>query len=76
MKDKMGVIASIHSTATQWEHKFSIEITCEKGMLILSGILSSTKSYGKEQLILINKQKKGIIKKYYTFKKIIHGKKN
>jgi len=69
MKDKNGVIASIHSTATQWEHKFSIEITCEKGMLILSGILSSTKSYGKEQLILINKLKKGIVKKYYTFKK-------
>ena len=56
MNDKNGVIASIHSTATQWEHKFSIEITCEKGMLILSGILSSTKSYGKEQLILINKK--------------------
>ena len=69
MRDKNGVIASIHSTATQWEHKFSIEITCEKGMLILSGILSSTKSYGKEQLILINKLKKGIVKKYYTFKK-------
>jgi len=69
MKDKNGVIASIHSTATQWEHKFSIEITCEKGMLILSGILSSTKSYGKEQLIQVNKLKKGIVKKYFTFKK-------
>ena len=69
MKDKKGVIASIHSTATQWEHKFSLEITCENGMIILSGILSSTKSYGKEQLILINKEKKGIIKKYFTFNK-------
>ena len=69
MQDKKGVIASIHSTATQWEHKFSMEITCEKGMLILSGILSSTKSYGKEQLILIEKKKEGILKKYYTFKK-------
>ena len=69
MRDKKGVIASIHSTATQWEHKFSIEITCEKGMLILSGILSSTKTYGKEQLILINKLSKGIKKKHYTFKR-------
>jgi predicted dehydrogenase len=68
MRDKKGVIASIHSTATQWEHKFSIEITCQKGMLILSGILSSTKSYGKEQLIVLNKIKNGIKKKYFTFK--------
>ena len=57
MRDKKGVIASIHSTATQWEHKFSIEITCQYGMLILSGILSSTKSYGKEQLIILKKLK-------------------
>ena len=35
MRDKKGVIASIHSTATQWEHKFS-KITCQYGMLILS----------------------------------------
>lgn len=69
MRDKKGVIASIHSTATQWEHKFNIEITCQKGMVILSGILSSTKSYGKEQLIILKKFKNGIKKKYFTFKK-------
>ena len=68
MRDKNGVIASIHSTATQWEHKFSIEITCQKGMLILSGILSSTKSYGREQLTILNKVKNSIKKKYFTFK--------
>ena len=69
MKDRKGVIASIHSTATQWEHKFNIEITCQKGMVILSGILSSTKSYGKEQLIVLKKFKNRIKKKYFTFKK-------
>ena len=37
-------------------------------MLILSGILSSTKSYGKEQLIILNKLRNGIKKKYFTFK--------
>ena len=37
-------------------------------MLILSGILPSTKSYGKEQLILINKLSKGI-KKTFSFKR-------
>ena len=30
MRDKKGIVASIHSTATQWQHKFNIEITLEK----------------------------------------------
>jgi len=73
MKNKEGVIASIHSTATQWQHKFIMEITFEKCLMILSGILSSSKSYGKESLIIIprkdikkNKNKK--IKKFYFYK--------
>jgi len=53
MKNKKGVIASIHSTATQWQHKFMMEIIFEKCLMILSGILSGTKSYGKESLIIV-----------------------
>ena len=49
MKNDLGIIASIHSTATQWKHKFNIEITLEKATLILSGILSGSKSYGQEK---------------------------
>lgn len=45
-----GVIAMLHSSATQWRHRFQLEITLEKGMLILSGILSGSKSYGAETL--------------------------
>ena len=40
----------MHSSATQWRHQFSLEITLEKGALILSGILSGSKSYGAETL--------------------------
>ena len=65
MKNKKGVIASIHSTATQWQHKFMMEIIFEKCLMVLSGILSGTKSYGKESLVIfprkdldINKNKK------------------
>tara|TARA_Y100000389_G_C17470722_1_gene530464 strand:- start:12308 stop:13324 length:1017 start_codon:yes stop_codon:yes gene_type:complete len=50
MRNKQGIIASIHSTATQWQHKFNLEIICSKGSVVLDGILSSTKTYGKEQL--------------------------
>ena len=44
MKNRSAMIASIHSTATQWKHKFNIEITLEKASIILSGILSGSKS--------------------------------
>jgi predicted dehydrogenase len=50
MRSKNGVISSIHSTATQWQHKFNMEITFSNGAIILEGILSGTKTYGKETL--------------------------
>ena len=67
MRNNSGVIASIHSTATQWKHKFNIEITCEKATLILSGILSGSKSYGKEKLIILNKKNDKFIKKTFRY---------
>ena len=73
MRDKKGVIASIHSTATQWQHKFRIEIATRYALLELKGILSRTKSYGKESLRIIErlpKSSKGSkIKMQYFFKK-------
>ena len=62
----------IHSSATQWKHKFVLEINLTKGSLILEGILSSSKSYGEEKLKIINHNPK---KKYNNFKtKTIHYK--
>lgn len=56
LRNETGVIGSIHSSATQWRHKFSLDITLTKGALALSGILSSTKSYGAETITLIYPQ--------------------
>jgi predicted dehydrogenase len=53
MRTQDGVVAMLHSTATQWRHRFSLEITFEKGALILSGILSGSKSYGAETLTVL-----------------------
>ena len=53
MRTAEGVVAMIHSSATQWRHRFSMEITLERGALILSGILSGSKSYGDETLTII-----------------------
>jgi predicted dehydrogenase len=69
MKNDTGIIASIHSTATQWKHKFNIEITLEKATLILSGILSGSKSYGQEKLIILHKKNGKFYKKTFTFYK-------
>ena len=55
MKSEKGIVAMLHSTGTEWRHNFNLHLTCEKGSLSLSGILSSTKSYGSEQLKLIFK---------------------
>lgn len=53
MRSQSGAVAMMHSTATQWRHRFSLEITLEKGALILSGILSGSKSYGAETLTVV-----------------------
>ncbi len=52
MRTDGGVIAMLHSSATQWRHRFSLDMAFEKGTLILSGILSGSKSYGAETLTL------------------------
>ena len=50
MRGKNGVVAMLHSSATQWRHRFNLDITLEKGSITLSGILSGSKSYGAETL--------------------------
>jgi len=52
MKDDKGRIAMVHSSATQWQHRFSLDISLTKGFLELRGILSGSKSYGSEKLII------------------------
>jgi hypothetical protein len=53
MKTEDGIIGMLNSSATQWKHRFHLDINLEKGSLILSGILSGTKSYGAETLSIL-----------------------
>jgi len=50
LRNKHNQIAMLHSSATQWAHKFLLDIYLEKGYLSISGILSSTRTYGTESL--------------------------
>ena len=45
-----GVVASLHSTMTQWRHLFALEVFLEKGYLVLNGLKTSSGSYGDEIL--------------------------
>ena len=47
---KTGVVASLHSTMTQWRHLFSLEVFLERGYLVLNGLKTSSGSYGDEKL--------------------------
>jgi len=50
MKGSNGVVVMLHSSATSWRHRFSLDITLERGAITLSGILSGSKSYGAEKM--------------------------
>jgi predicted dehydrogenase len=52
LKDRDGRIAMLNSTATQWQHKFSLDISLSKGYIELHGILSGSKSYGEEKIVI------------------------
>lgn len=52
MRTDTGVVAMIHSTATQWRHKFKLEIALTGGSIALSGILTGSKSYGQETMTI------------------------
>lgn len=52
LKDRKGRIAMLNSSATQWQHKFNLEISLTEGYIELHGILSGSKSYGEERIVI------------------------
>lgn len=52
LKDKKGRVAMLNSSATQWQHKFNLEISLTQGYIELHGILSGSKSYGEERIVI------------------------
>jgi predicted dehydrogenase len=53
MRTEFGVVGMLNSSATQWRHRFNLDINLERGSLILGGILSGSKSYGAETLTVV-----------------------
>ena len=53
MRTADGIVGMLNSSATQWRHRFHLDINLERGSIILGGILSGTKSYGAETLTVV-----------------------
>lgn len=53
MRTSTGIVGMLNSSATQWRHRFHLDINLQRGSLILGGILSGTKSYGAETLTVV-----------------------
>lgn len=50
MRTANDQVAMLHSSATQWRHRFKLDLYLERGFIELEGILSSTQTYGRESL--------------------------
>jgi predicted dehydrogenase len=48
LRNRNGLVASLHSTMTQWRHLFSLEIFLEKGYIVINGLLTASGTYGEE----------------------------
>lgn len=53
MRTDSGIVGMLNSSATQWRHRFNLDINLDGGSIILGGILSGSKSYGAETLTVV-----------------------
>jgi predicted dehydrogenase len=56
LRNSRGQVAMLHSSSTQWKHLFSLELFLVEGYIAVNGILSSTRRYGRETLIVARRQ--------------------
>jgi predicted dehydrogenase len=56
LRDTQGRVAMLHSSSTQWKHRFTLEIFMSDGYLSVNGILSSSRSYGEETISVARRQ--------------------
>lgn len=52
LRNRGGVVASLHSTMTQWRHLFSFEMFLERGYMVINGLLTASRTYGDEELVV------------------------
>lgn len=50
LRNRDGMVASLHSTMTQWRHLFSFEVFLEYGYIVINGLLTTSGTYGEEEM--------------------------
>ncbi len=56
LRDSADRIAMLHSSSTQWKHRFNLEIYLSEGYLSINGLLTSSRSYGEETITVARRQ--------------------
>ena len=56
LKNNKKQLAQLHSSSTLWRHTFRMDITLEKGYILIEGLLSKTGSYGQEKITFASRQ--------------------
>ena len=56
LRNDKNQVALLHSSATQWKHRFTLEICLADGYININGMLTSTRSYGDESLTFARRQ--------------------
>lgn len=51
LKNRSGQVAMLHSSATHWKHSFCLDVYLTEGYLQINGILTQSRSYGRETLV-------------------------
>jgi 1,5-anhydro-D-fructose reductase (1,5-anhydro-D-mannitol-forming) len=78
MRTAKGVPISFQSSMAHWKHVLRLEVATEKALLVMSGVKSSTRSYGDEVLSIYSDWRDNFVEMksekrnevdYYTLKK-------
>jgi predicted dehydrogenase len=56
LSNQKGQVALLHSSATQWKHRFTLEICLQGGYININGLLTSSRSYGEESITFAKRQ--------------------
>ena len=56
LRTDCGKIASLHSSAIQWKHKFDMDLIFTEGFVALNGLLTGSGSYGEERITYYRKE--------------------
>lgn len=72
LRDADGHVGMLHSSSTQWKHRFNLEIYMSEGYLSVNGILSSTRSYGDETISVARRRTGGAASSGTTNEEVIY----